>query len=90
MGFVYCFDAKTGKLYWVDDLKSGVRGQLLWVDGKVVVASDWDLFVFAHGKEKKQLARIEPPRSSYTGPVFANGTLYITTQYTLYAIRNPK
>lgn len=90
-GLVYCFDAKTGKLYWADDLKSTVRGQLLWADGHVLVAADsGDLFAFAHGKERKLVARFEAPASLYAGPVFANGTLYLTTESTLYAIRKPK
>lgn len=29
-GLVYCFDAKTGRLYWADDLRANVTGQLLW------------------------------------------------------------
>lgn len=90
-GLVYCFDAKTGKLHWADDLKAGVRGQLLWADGKVLVATDsGDLFAFAHGKENKRLTKIEAPTSFHAGPVFANGTLYLTTENTLYAIRKPK
>jgi outer membrane protein assembly factor BamB len=68
-----------------------VRGQLLWADGKVLVATDGgDLFAFAHGKEKKQLARVESEGYFYAGPVFANGTLYVAADHTLYAIRNPK
>lgn len=90
-GFVYGFDAKTGKLYWVDDLKGTVRGQLLWADGKVLVAAEsGELFAFAHGKENKRLATIEAENAFYAGPVLANGTLYLTTENTLHAIRQPK
>lgn len=90
-GFVYCFDAKTGRLYWVDDTNRGVRGQLLWADGKVLVATEGgELFAFAHGKEKKPLARIEADAAFLAGPVFAGGTLYLTGRDTLYAIRTTK
>jgi len=90
-GWLYCFDATTGKLYWVEDTKGSVRGQLLWADGKVLVATDsGDLFAFAHGKDKKFLAKFEAERPFYAGPVFANGTLYLTSEHTLYAIRNKK
>jgi outer membrane protein assembly factor BamB len=90
-GLVFCFDAKTGKLYWVEDTRESVYGQPLWVDGKVFVGTDaGTLFVFAHGKEKKVLAKIEAPETLRTGPVFANGTLYVTVERQLYAIRSPK
>ena len=90
-GYVFCFDAKTGKLYWVEDTKADVWGQPLWADGKVFVATDsGDVFVFAHGKEKKLLAKIESDEPVRPGLVFANGTLYVTTDTALYAVRSPK
>jgi outer membrane protein assembly factor BamB len=90
-GLVFCFDARTGTAYWVEDLKDSVWGQPLWVDGKVYVGTEGgDVFVFAHGKEKKQLAKIETNSRVRPGFVFANGTLYVTAEATLYAIRNPK
>ena len=57
----------------------------------MLVATDaGDLFAFAHGKENKRLAKIESEAPFYAGPVFANGALYLTTDNTLYAIRQPK
>ncbi len=90
-GFVYCFDAKTGKLYWVEDTKADVRGQPLWADGKVFVGTgSGDVFIFAHGKEKKLLAKIESDEPVRPGLIFANGTLYVTGESRLFAIRSPK
>jgi outer membrane protein assembly factor BamB len=90
-GYLFCFDARTGKLYWADDLKGGVRGQLLWADGKLLVATEnGDLFVYTHGKENRRLTRMEAENWFFAGPVFANGTLYLTTGTTVYAVRNPK
>lgn len=90
-GLLYCFDAKTGKLYWADDLMRSVRGQLLWADGKVLAATEsGELFVYAHGKECNRLATIEAESMFLSGPVFANGTLYLTSKDTLYAIRSTK
>jgi outer membrane protein assembly factor BamB len=90
-GLLYCFDAKTGKLYWADDLMTSVRGQLLWADGKVLAATEsGELFVYAHGKERNRLATIEAESMFLSGPVFANGTLYLTSKNTLYAIRSTK
>jgi outer membrane protein assembly factor BamB len=90
-GFFYCFEAKTGKLHWVEYLKSSVWGQPLWVDGKVYVASDdTRITVFAHGREKKQLAKFTLDLDVQSGLVFAKGTMYVASHRTLYAIRAPK
>ncbi len=90
-GFVYCFDAKTGKLYWIEDTKATILGQPLWVDGKVFVGSEYgDLVVFAHGKEKKVLAKYEWDQPIRPGLIFANGTLYVTGESQLHAIRSQK
>ena len=62
-GVVYCFDAKTGKLYWGTRIARAIRGQLLWADGHVVVVSDdGDVAVFKHGKEKKRVLTTWIPR----------------------------
>jgi len=75
MGFVYCFDAK-------------ITGQPLVVDGKLFVGT-WQgtVFAYAHGKEMKRLAQIEGGDVIRPGLVYANRTLYVTTDQTLYAIR---
>ncbi len=89
--YLFCFDAKTGNPYWVDELSYRVMGQPLWADGKVYVGTeDGDVFIFAHGKEKKLLAKVECDEAIHAGLIFANGTLFITAERTIYAIRNPK
>jgi outer membrane protein assembly factor BamB len=91
LDYLFCFDAKTGRLYWADDVKAEISGQLLWADGKVLVATNGgDLHMYVHGKERKKLALKELDAEIHAGPVFANGTLYLTTQNRLYAIRKPK
>jgi outer membrane protein assembly factor BamB len=91
-GFIHCFDANTGRLYWREDLQSATWGGPLWVDGKVYFAAeDGDIHIFAAGKDKKKLNKIEmDPNVFRVAPVFANGTLYVMGESTLYAIRtNP-
>ena len=91
MGFAYCLDAKTGRLYWWHDLKAEVWANPLWADGKLYIATfDGDVWIFSHGKEKKLLNTIEMDESIRVAPIYANGTLYVMTNSTLYAIQGQK
>ena len=55
-----CRHEKTGKEYWQHDLGGNVWGSPYYVDGKVYMGVDnGDLFIFAAGKEDKQLSKIE-------------------------------
>jgi outer membrane protein assembly factor BamB len=86
-GFVYCFDAADGKLIWEEDLKSSVLSSPLCVDGKVYVGDNQgNVHVFAHGKEKKLLNKVDMDEGINAAPVVANGVLYVLTDKHLFAI----
>jgi outer membrane protein assembly factor BamB len=86
-GFVHCLDAKSGQHYWEHDMKSAMWSSPYWVDGKVYIGNDdGDMYMFAHGKEKKQLGQIGMDRPIKTPAIAANGVLYIMTDTRLYAI----
>jgi outer membrane protein assembly factor BamB len=86
-GYFHCLDAKTGQEYWVHDLLSSVWGSALVVDGKVYVGDeDGDVTVFAEGKEKKVLAKMNMGSSIYATPVPAHGTLFLNNRNELYAL----
>src|SRR5262249_41850791 len=88
-GFLHCLDARTGKEYWQHDLKAGVWGSAYWVDGKVYFASeDGEVWIFEHGKDKKEPRRMEMGQRVRSTPVVANGVLYVMTELHLYAIAN--
>jgi outer membrane protein assembly factor BamB len=53
-GFIYCFDAETGKLYWNYDMKAHMWGSTLVADGKLYAGDeDGDFVVLAANKGKK-------------------------------------
>jgi outer membrane protein assembly factor BamB len=86
-GYFYCLDAKTGKKLWDHDLKAEVWGSPYYVDGKVYIGTgDGDVHIFAHGKDKKVIGKIEMEDVIYSTPVVANGVLYVATMKNLYAI----
>jgi outer membrane protein assembly factor BamB len=49
-GFLHCIDAKTGKHFWQYDTKAAIWGSPYYVDGKVFLANERDLYVFKHEK----------------------------------------
>src|SRR6185295_6952346 len=61
-GFIHCFDAETGKLYWNYDMKAHMWGSTLVADGKVYAGDeDGDFVVLAATKGKKLPAdKIKP------------------------------
>jgi outer membrane protein assembly factor BamB len=61
-GFIHCLDAKTGKRYWLYDLKSAIWGSTSYVDGKVYLATArGDLYVFKHEKTPKAIDPLNIP-----------------------------
>jgi len=88
-GYVYCFDAETGKLYWTHDTQSHIWGSTVVADGKVYMGNeDGILTVLKAGKELKVLREIEMDSPLYSSPVIADGVLYITTPTHLYAVQS--
>lgn len=86
-GYIHCLDAKTGKEYWQHDLKAAVWGSSYYVDGKVFICTeDGDVWIFEHGKEKKEPKRVEMNQPVRSTVVAVNGVLYVMTESHLYAI----
>jgi outer membrane protein assembly factor BamB len=88
-GFVYCFDAETGKLYWEYDLKSHIWGSTLVADGKVYCGDeDGDFVVFAASKQLKVLSKVNLGAPVYSTPIVAGGVLYVHSNTHLFAFYN--
>lgn len=88
-GFVSCFDAKTGQLYWTHDTLSNIWGSCYVADGKVYIGTEeGDLLVFQEGKELKLLAKNDMKGSILSSIVSADGVLYVMTKNRLYALKN--
>lgn len=86
-GLAHGVDAKTGKAHWTAELKGEVWSSPLVADGKVYFATRrGEVAVFATGRQKRELGRIQLRTPIAATPVAANGTLYIATQETLFAI----
>ncbi|HWE97259.1 MAG TPA: PQQ-binding-like beta-propeller repeat protein, partial [Tepidisphaeraceae bacterium] len=86
-GHVHCLDVATGKPYWVYDTHAESWGTPLIADGKVYLCNKKGVIVMAEAKEPKVLATIPLGSTSYATPVAANGTLFIASQSTLWAVQ---
>lgn len=87
-GHIHCLDANTGEAYWQHATGAWTWSSPYWADGKVYLGTDaFEVWVFAHGKTKKILARNEgfegPVRAT---PVAAGNVLYVIGGNKLYAI----
>ncbi len=86
-GVVHCLDAETGEPYWTHELRREIWGSPLVADGKVYVGSRGrDFVILAASKEKDVLFSVTFDAPINSTPVAANGTLYVATMDTLYAI----
>ena len=93
-GAVHCLDAATGKAHWTYDMFAHVWSAALIVDDKIYVGDeDGDVSIFTLSTDPEVAlpggepeAEITMGAAIYSSPVFANGTLYIATSNTLYAI----
>jgi outer membrane protein assembly factor BamB len=84
---IHCVDADTGKPYWIQRTRGAMFSSCFVADGKVYVGNkDRNLWVFAAEKEKHVLATIDLGSPIIATPIAANGTLYVATMKTLYAV----
>ncbi len=59
-GYLHCLSAKTGKHYWQFDTKSSVWGSPYYVDGKVLLTTDYgELFVFRHDPKPEVIDELD-------------------------------
>ncbi|HMF16536.1 MAG TPA: PQQ-binding-like beta-propeller repeat protein [Gemmataceae bacterium] len=86
-GYLHCLDAATGSRVWVYDLEASLPGSPCLVKDRVYIGTeDGEVWIFAHRRAAKVLAKIDMDQQITTTPVAANGTLYVMTRSKLFAI----
>ena len=86
-GFVYGFEAATGKMLWKHDSEAAIWGSPMLGDGKLYVGNgNGDLIVLSAGREEKVVGKVAMDAGVKSSPVAANGVLYVATENRLYAV----
>lgn len=86
-GKLYCLETGTGRCVWNYDTQAETWGGVLVADGRLYFGNKKGLFVMRAGREAVLLSKIPLGAPGYSTPVAANGTLYITSQNYLWAVR---
>jgi outer membrane protein assembly factor BamB len=64
-GYLHCLDAATGAMQWQYDTKASIWGSPLYVDGKILLATDsGDVFVFKHHPKPVKFDAIEAAKDA--------------------------
>jgi len=85
---VYCVEAGTGKVCWVQETNGDIWGSTLVADGKLYVGTcRGDFWVMAASREKQVFQTTQFDSPIHGSPVAANGILYVTTMHWLYAFQ---
>ena len=88
---IHCVDAASGNVRWTHDVQGEMWASTLVADGKVYVGTRRGEFVVLAAEAQKKLLSSNVLDSAISDtPVAANGTLYVTTQKRLYALRRPE
>jgi outer membrane protein assembly factor BamB len=85
-GFLECLDARTGQKLWEYDLKDTTWCSPYYVDGKVFMGTEGDLYVFQAGRALKEPKKVTMEQPTKVPPVAVNGVLYVNSGTHLYAI----
>jgi outer membrane protein assembly factor BamB len=89
-GFLYAFDAATGRQLWKYDALANLWGSPLIAGGRIYLGNeDGDLLVLAAGRELKMLAKSNLGQAIYTTPTARAGVLYVATRARLFAFAAP-
>jgi outer membrane protein assembly factor BamB len=87
IGIVHCLDVNTGKAHWTHDmLASSWSTPLIAGDNVYIANQDGGVFIYKASAKKQLVGEPSLEIPVNTTPVVANGTLFVATINTLFAI----
>jgi outer membrane protein assembly factor BamB len=80
-GFVFCFDARTGKKHWEYEMGADTWSSPYFVDGKVYLGNESGVVhVFDASNELKVIKKVQMKGKVRATPVALNGVFYVMTE----------
>jgi outer membrane protein assembly factor BamB len=80
-GFVFCFDARTGKKLWEHEMGTDTWSSPYIVDGKVYLGNENGVMhIFEASKKLKLIKKVQMKGKIRATPVVCNGVLYVMTE----------
>jgi outer membrane protein assembly factor BamB len=90
MRMLHCLDAATGASVWSAELDGELWASALVADGKVYVGTRrGDFRIFADARVKQELFRVNVGAPISATATAANGTVYVASMNTVFAIASP-
>jgi outer membrane protein assembly factor BamB len=86
-GRVFCCDAKTGELVWVEQTGKAFWSSPVYADGHVyLLAEDGETFVLKAGRKYEVVARNKLGEDTLGSPAISGGKIFIRTAKQLFCI----
>jgi outer membrane protein assembly factor BamB len=80
-GFLYCFDAESGKLHWKHELGQDTWSSPTWIDGNIYIGNEsGKMTIVKASKELKIVKEVTMRGKIRATPVAVNGVLYVMTE----------
>jgi outer membrane protein assembly factor BamB len=80
-GFVFCFDARTGKKYWEYEMGADTWSSPYLVDGKIYLGNESGVVhIFEASNKLKVLKKVAMKGKVRSTPVALNGVFYVMTE----------
>lgn len=86
-GYLFCYDAQTGKPIWEHDLENGFAASpSLAGDRLYLLAEDGVMTILKNDREFQEIAKCELGDKTMATPAFADGKIHIRGENHLYCI----
>lgn len=86
-GYLFCYDAQTGKTIWEHDFENDYSASPSLVGDRIyLLAEDGVMTILKNDREFKEIAKCEIGEKTLATPAFSDGMIYIRGENSLFCI----